>query len=188
LTRYASTYNIYLCTNTFLSIQLKGFGKHFMPFEDRQEQRASSGQRVIRLGVSVDQSQPRASRGRPLTRDGARAYSSPDGLYVISVAARLLEMHPQTLRKYERSGLVRPSRTVGMLRLYSEEDIVRLRLIKHLVGDLGLNLAGVELSLGMFNQMLKMKSGLDQAENGDLKKYLENCLNEMFKILKTRPS
>jgi MerR family transcriptional regulator/heat shock protein HspR len=104
------------------------------------------------------------------------------------VAARLLEMHPQTLRKYERSGLVRPSRTVGMLRLYSEEDIVRLRLIKHLVGDLGLNLAGVELSLGMFNQMLKMKSGLGQAENGELKKYLENCLNEMFKILKTRPS
>ena len=46
-----------------------------------------------------------------------------DGLYVISVAARLLEMHPQTLRKYERAGLVRPSRTVGMLRLYSEEDL-----------------------------------------------------------------
>ena len=54
--------------------------------------------------------------------------------------------------------------------------------------NLGLNLAGVELSLGMFNQMLKMKSGLDQAENGELKRYLEDCLNEMFKILKTRPS
>ena len=69
-----------------------------------------------------------------------------DGLYVISVAARLLEMHPQTLRKYERVGLVMPSRTVGMLRLYSEEDIVRLRLIKHLIGDLGLKLSGVELN------------------------------------------
>ena len=77
-------------------------------------------------------------------------------------------MHPQTLRKYERAGLVRPSRTVGMLRLYSEEDIVRLRLIKHLVGDLGLNIAGVELALGMFNQMLKIKSGLNQAEKSDL--------------------
>ena len=111
-------------------------------------------------------------------------YANPDGLYVISVAARLLEMHPQTLRKYERVGLVSPSRTVGMLRLYSEEDIVRLRLIKHLVGDLGLNMAGVELSLNMFNQVLKMRSGLDQAEPSDLKKYLEDCLEEMFEILK----
>ena len=111
-------------------------------------------------------------------------YSNPDGLYVISVAARLLEMHPQTLRKYERVGLVSPSRTVGMLRLYSEEDIVRLRLIKHLVGDLGLNMAGVELSLNMFYQVLKMRSGLDQAEPSDLKKYLEDCLEEMFEILK----
>ena len=111
-------------------------------------------------------------------------YANPDGLYVISVAARLLEMHPQTLRKYERVGLVSPSRTVGMLRLYSEEDIVRLRLIKHLVGDLGLNMAGVELSLNMFNQVLKMRSGLDQAEPSDLKKYLEECLEDMFEILK----
>ena len=109
-----------------------------MPSEDHGKQRASSSQRVIRLGVSVNQGQPRVGRGRPRTRNNSSAYSSPDGLYVISVAARLLEMHPQTLRKYERSGLVRPSRTVGMLRLYSEEDIVRLRLIKHLVGDLGL--------------------------------------------------
>ena len=111
-------------------------------------------------------------------------YANPDGLYVISVAARLLEMHPQTLRKYERVGLVSPSRTVGMLRLYSEEDIVRLRLIKHLVGDLGLNMAGVELSLNMFNQVLKMRPGLDQAEPSDLKKYLEECLEDMFEILK----
>ncbi len=111
-------------------------------------------------------------------------YANPDGLYVISVAARLLEMHPQTLRKYERVGLVSPSRTVGMLRLYSEEDIVRLRLIKHLVGDLGLNMAGVELSLNMFNQVLKMRSALDQAEPSDLKKYLEDCLEDMFEILK----
>ena len=146
-----------------------------MPHRDSGKQGPATNQRVIRLGVSVNQGAPRPGRGRPRTRSAASVYASPDGLYVISVAARLLEMHPQTLRKYERSGLVRPSRTVG-------------RLIKHLVGDLGLNLAGVELSLGMFNQLLKMKSGLDQAENGELKQYLENCLNEMFKILKTRPS
>lgn len=106
-----------------------------------------------------------------------------DGLYVISVAARLLEIHPQTLRKYERVGLVRPSRTVGMLRLYSEEDIVRLRLIKHLIGDLGLNLSGVELALGMFNQMLKMQSTFNQLENSEVKIYLEDCLDQMFGML-----
>ena len=111
-----------------------------------------------------------------------------DGLYVISVAARLLEMHPQTLRKYERAGLIRPTRTVGMLRLYSEEDIIKLRLIKHLVGDLGLNLAGVELALGMFNQMLKMRSLLNQNNNNDNDKYMEQCLDEMFSVLKVRPS
>ena len=106
-------------------------------------------------------------------------------IYVISVAARLLEMHPQTLRKYERVGLVRPSRTVGMLRLYSEEDMVRLRLIKHLVGGVGLNIAGVELALGMFNQIIRMRSGLNQADESELKSYLSDCLDEMFAILGT---
>tara|TARA_B100001750_G_C15291926_1_gene487772 strand:+ start:159 stop:542 length:384 start_codon:yes stop_codon:yes gene_type:complete len=108
-----------------------------------------------------------------------------EGIYVISVAARLLEMHPQTLRKYERVGLVRPSRTVGMLRLYSEEDMVRLRLIKHLVGGVGLNIAGVELALGMFNQIIRMRSGLNQADESELKSYLSDCLDEMFAILGT---
>ena len=137
--------------------------------------------RIIRLGMSVDR--PSAARDRQ------RLSGIPDdGLYVISVAARLLEMHPQTLRKYERAGLVRPSRTVGMLRLYSEEDIIRLRLIKHLVGDLGLNIAGVELALGMFNQMLKMKSELSRSEKNDLKDHIETCLDEMFSVLRVRPS
>ena len=108
-----------------------------------------------------------------------------EGIYVISVAARLLEMHPQTLRKYERVGLVRPSRTVGMLRLYSEEDMVRLRLIKHLVAGLGLNIAGVELALGMFNQIIRLRSGLNQADESELKSYLSDCLDEMFAILGT---
>ena len=133
------------------------------------------GNRVIRLGVSLGETQSRTIPNE---------YVEAEGIYVISVAARLLQMHPQTLRKYERAGLVRPSRTVGMLRLYSEEDIVRLRLIKHLVGEMGLNLAGVEVALAMFNQMLRLKSGLDQAKEGELKDYLEDCLNEMFKILK----
>lgn len=70
-----------------------------------------------------------------------------EGLYVISVASRLLQLHPQTLRKYERVGFVAPSRTTGNLRLYSSEDIDRLRQIKHLVEERGVNLAGVEMAL-----------------------------------------
>jgi len=65
-------------------------------------------------------------------------------LYFISTAARLLDMHPQTLRKYERLGLVRPSRTIGSVRLYSDDELQRLRLIKHLVEEAGINLAGVQ--------------------------------------------
>lgn len=68
-------------------------------------------------------------------------------VFVISVAARLVEMHPQTLRKYEREGLIAPSRTLSNLRLYSDEDIERLRQVKYLVEQRGLNLAGVQLAL-----------------------------------------
>lgn len=65
-------------------------------------------------------------------------------LYFISMAARLLDMHPQTLRKYERLGLVRPDRTLGSMRVYSSGQLDRLRLIKHLVEEAGVNLAGVQ--------------------------------------------
>lgn len=62
----------------------------------------------------------------------------------ISTASRMLGMHPQTLRKYERLGLIQPNRTVGSMRLYSPEQIDRLRLIKYMVDELGINLAGVQ--------------------------------------------
>jgi MerR family transcriptional regulator/heat shock protein HspR len=65
-------------------------------------------------------------------------------IYLISMAARMLDMHPQTLRKYERLGLVRPTRTMGSMRVYTEEELERLRLIKRLVEDMGVNLAGVQ--------------------------------------------
>lgn len=65
-------------------------------------------------------------------------------VYFISMAARLLDMHPQTLRKYERLGLVRPTRTIGSMRVYTQDEIERLRLIKHLVDEAGVNLAGVQ--------------------------------------------
>jgi len=70
-------------------------------------------------------------------------------LYVISVASRLLALHPQTLRKYERAGFVAPSRTEGNLRLYSPEDLALLRQVKHLVEEQGVNLAGVEIALAV---------------------------------------
>jgi MerR family transcriptional regulator/heat shock protein HspR len=72
----------------------------------------------------------------------------PD-VYLISVAARMLGMHPQTLRKYERLGLVQPSRTVGSMRLYSREELERLKIIKKLVDDGGVNLAGVQRLLSV---------------------------------------
>lgn len=74
-------------------------------------------------------------------------------VFVISVAARLLEMHPQTLRKYEREGLIAPSRTTGNLRLYSDRDIERLRQVKYLVEERGLNLAGVQLALELTSRI-----------------------------------
>ena len=83
-------------------------------------------------------------------------YREVEGVYVISVAARLLSMHPQTLRKYERLGLVQPTRTVGMLRLYSDEDLEKLRLIRYLETNLRLNLAGVEFILTLLERLLEM--------------------------------
>lgn len=109
-----------------------------------------------------------------------------EGVYIISVASRILDMHPQTLRKYERIGLVTPSRTMGMLRLYSEEDIARLKLIKHLVGELGLNLAGVQLALGIFNRLLNMRTSLRILEGVALKKSLGETLDEILELLHSR--
>lgn len=94
----------------------------------------------------------------------AARYSEP--LFVISVAARLVEMHPQTLRKYEREGLIAPSRTSGNLRLYSDEDIERLRQVKYLVETRGLNLAGVQLALELTQSLRKLRTELENSPNG----------------------
>jgi MerR family transcriptional regulator, heat shock protein HspR len=80
----------------------------------------------------------------------------PD-LYFISMAARLLDMHPQTLRKYERLGLVRPTRTVGSMRVYSQDELDRLRLIKYLVEEAGVNLAGVQRLLAIAEAVQRMR-------------------------------
>jgi MerR family transcriptional regulator/heat shock protein HspR len=84
--------------------------------------------------------------------------------YMISVAADLVGMHPQTLRIYENKGLIRPKRTAGNTRLYSEADLDRLRLIQRLTNELGLNLAGVEHVLRLQDELVRMGKRLDRME------------------------
>jgi MerR family transcriptional regulator/heat shock protein HspR len=86
------------------------------------------------------------------------------GRYMISVAADLVGMHPQTLRIYEQKGLVRPKRTAGNTRLYSDLDLERLRLIQRLTSELGLNLAGVEQVLRLEDQLRRMQARFDRLE------------------------
>jgi MerR family transcriptional regulator, heat shock protein HspR len=84
--------------------------------------------------------------------------------YMISIAAELVGMHPQTLRVYETKGLVRPRRTPGNTRLYSEADLERLRLIQRLTGELGLNLAGVETVLRLEDELARVRARLARVE------------------------
>ena len=84
--------------------------------------------------------------------------------YMISVAAELVGMHPQTLRIYEQKGLVRPKRTPGNTRLYSEADLERLRLIQRLTTELGLNLAGVETVLRLEDELERLRTRMERLE------------------------
>jgi MerR family transcriptional regulator/heat shock protein HspR len=84
--------------------------------------------------------------------------------YMISVAADIVGMHPQTLRIYESKGLIRPKRTAGNTRLYSEADIERLQLIQQLTNDLGLNLAGVEQVMQLQDEVERMRRTLNRME------------------------
>jgi len=91
-------------------------------------------------------------------------------LYFISMAARLLDMHPQTLRKYERLGLVRPTRTVGSMRVYSAEELDRLKLIKRLVEDDGVNLAGVQRLLAIAEAVQRLRPLMQDATKPDARR------------------
>ena len=89
-------------------------------------------------------------------------YLKPDEpCFAISVVARIVRVHAQTLRYYERAGLIRPSRANGRNRLYSQSDIERLRQIKRLTEDLGLNLAGVEVILRMADRIAQMERAME---------------------------
>lgn len=119
---------------------------------------------------------------------GSNAGGSPDtevaGVYIISVAARILDMHPQTLRKYERLGLINPGRTVGMLRLYSREDIRKVFLIRHLMENLGLNLAGVEFALNLVENLQGFQGWLQAAARGTaLEPAIPPAMAQLFRNL-----
>ena len=100
-------------------------------------------------------------------------------IYMISVAADLVGMHPQTLRIYEAKGLVRPKRTPGGTRLYSERDLERLRVIQQLTTQLGLNLAGVEHVLRLQDEVQRMRDRLDRME-----REMRRAIDEVHKTYK----
>jgi MerR family transcriptional regulator/heat shock protein HspR len=99
-------------------------------------------------------------------------------LYMISIVADMFEIHPQTLRAYEREGLLRPSRTDGNTRLYSDEDLERIDLILRLTKDLGVNLAGVEVILNMRERMQDLQERMDEM--------LQQLVHRMQTELRTR--
>lgn len=90
-------------------------------------------------------------------------HSYDEPVYLISVVATMLDIHPQTLRQYEREGLVEPSRTQGRMRLYSQRDIERMKLILRLTRQMGVNLAGVDIVLKLKKQIDEMQVEIDQA-------------------------
>jgi MerR family transcriptional regulator/heat shock protein HspR len=108
------------------------------------------------------------------------AFDRDEPMYVISVAARLLETHPQTLRYYERMGLLKPTRSSGKIRLYSQREIERLRKIQRLTNELGVNLAGVEIIIDLTERLENLQAQMKQreeqltAEIERLRKQLDN--------------
>jgi MerR family transcriptional regulator/heat shock protein HspR len=109
----------------------------------------------------------------------------PD-LYLISMAARMLGMHPQTLRKYERLGLVQPTRTIGSMRLYSRDELDRLKVIKRLVDDGGINLAGVQRLLSIAEVVTRIRplvtTSRDESAR-DVRRRLAQEVDELARML-----
>ena len=125
------------------------------------------------------------SERQPSNADAGGQTIEVEGVYIISVAARILDMHPQTLRKYERLGLINPGRTIGMLRLYSIEDIRKVRLIRYLSDELGLNLAGVQFALAAFDNMSAIKQRIISRLQGipEAQQVVQEEINLLFESL-----
>ena len=111
-------------------------------------------------------------------------HSYDEPVYLISVVATMLDIHPQTLRQYEREGLVEPSRTQGRMRLYSQRDIDRMKLILRLTRQMGVNLAGVDIVLQLKEQIDEMQKEIDQLRE-ELSKVNRNGSVHMSKALVT---
>ncbi|MBN4064573.1 MerR family transcriptional regulator [Dehalococcoides mccartyi] len=122
---------------------------------------ASSGDENRR--VPMERPQTSAGSGAQRRTRQPSGQSRISGVYVISVAARLADMHPQTLRKYDKEGLVRPQRSDGSRRLYSDSDVERLRVIRRLAEGLGLNLNGVSLVLDLVRSLTDIVSLLESS-------------------------
>jgi len=111
-------------------------------------------------------------------------HSYDEPVYLISVVATMLDIHPQTLRQYEREGLVEPSRTQGRMRLYSQRDIDRMKLILRLTRQMGVNLAGVDIALQLKEQIDQMQEEIDQLRS-ELSKVNRNGSVHVSKALVT---
>ena len=111
-----------------------------------------------------------------------------DELIFISTAARMLGMHPQTLRKYERLGLVQPTRTIGSMRLYSREELERLKLIKHLVDHARINLAGVQRLLSVAEVVQRIRPLMREESIGgrEARRRLTQEVDELMRILELK--
>ena len=106
------------------------------------------------------------------------SHNQDDPIFVISVAARLVEMHPQTLRYYERAGLLKPTRSSGKIRLYSQREIERLRKIARLTNELGVNLAGVEIIIDLTERLDNMQKEL-RARETELRAEIDQLRREL---------
>jgi len=106
------------------------------------------------------------------------SHSADEPIFVISVAARLVEMHPQTLRYYERAGLLKPTRSSGKIRLYSQREIDRLRKIARLTNELGVNLAGVEIIIDLTERLEQLQEQTNRRE-AELVAEIERLRNEL---------
>ncbi len=115
----------------------------------------------------------------------AASMAAVQDFYLISMAARLLGMHPQTLRKYERLGLVQPGRTLGSMRVYTRDELDRLRLIKHLVDEAGVNLAGVQrlLSVAEIVERMRPLLGDDPVARPETRRRLAVELEALSRVL-----
>ena len=100
-------------------------------------------------------------------------------VYYISIVAEMVETHPQTLRMYERMGLITPRRTRNNIRLYSEEDIATVRRIQHLTQELGVNLAGVEVVFKLLDEMERMRAELKSQPNDEQEQSMQRTENAL---------